>query len=375
MKLPHSFFLRATLAIVGCILLPLSSAQAQDEAEKPAGPNTKVKITSLQNPSGVAVDPATGHVFVSSRWGVYRYDPAKHTEDVSKLEKLNVAVAGYDTDIYGKGPKYNIGPLGVAIKGTWLIVGDGSRPDGDELVRVYDIKPEMKADDTFLGEDAAAFTLGPVKAGDLSEKGEGNFYGVTVIGDNIYVTANGDDTKGWVLKSEIKENTPGELTGFVATKEALEVDAPAAITSTPDGSELVVSQMGEVNVPGDSLLTFYNPADGKLIRSLETGLSDIVGLAYSPKSKKLYATEFSWVDTTKGALYRLDIEGEKVTPVKILDLDKPTGLAFDKEGNTLYVAVFGSSEKPEGEAEATEEGAEEDENYSGTLIAVDAADL
>lgn len=366
MKLPHSFFPRATLALIGCVVLPLSPVQAQDEAAKAEGPKFKVKITNLENPSGVAVDPATGHVFVASRYGVYRYDPAKHTENVPKGEKISLAVSGYPTDVYGKGPMYNVGPLGVAIRGTWLIVGDGSRVDGEELVRVYDIKPEMKADDKPLKEDEAAFTLGPIKAGDVSEKGEGNFYGVVTIGDNIYITSNGDDTKGWILKSEIKENTPGELTGFIATKEVLEVDAPAAATVSPDGAELVVSQMGEVNVPGDSLLTFYNPADGKLIRSLETGLSDIVGLAYSPKSKKLYATEFSWVDESKGALYRLDIEGDKVTPVKILDLDKPAALAFDKEGNNLYITVFGSAKEEEGE---------ESEDSPGTLIGVDATDL
>ena len=67
--------------------------------------------------------------------------------------------------------------------------------------------------------------------------------------------------------------------------------------------------MGEVNVAGDSLLTFYDAKTGKLITSIKTGLSDIVGLAYHPKSGKLYAVDFSWVDPTKGGLYRLDVSG------------------------------------------------------------------
>jgi DNA-binding beta-propeller fold protein YncE len=364
MKRPHSSFSRATLAVLGLLLLPVASLTAQDDEQAAEGPKYKVKITNLENPSGLAIDPETGHVFIASRFGVYRYDPAKHTEDVPKGEKLSLMISGYPTDIYGKGPEYKIGPLGLAIKGNWLIVGDGSRPDSEELVRIYEIKPEMKSDDSPIKEDEAAFTLGPIEAGDLSDKGEGNFYGVAVIGDRIFITSNGDDTKGWILKSDIEDNKPGELTGFVATKELLEVDAPAAATVSPDGTQLVVSQMGEINIPGDSLLTFYNPEDGTLIRSLETGLSDIIGLAYSPKSGKLYATEFSWIDESQGGLFRLDIEGDTVTPVKIMSLDKPAALAFDKEGETLYVTVFGS----------VKEGAEDDDS-PGTLIAVDASDF
>ena len=360
-------FLTAVFTLLTAAVISLPASAQDDDKSESSAPELKTLIVDLESPSGVAVDPETGHVFVASRWGVYRYDPAKHTQDVPKGEKLVLAIASYPTDIYGKGPKYNIGPLGVAVWKDWLIVGDGSRPDGEELVRVYKIEKEMPKETA--KEDTAAFTLGPIKAGEASAKGEGNFYGVTTVGDTIVVTANGDDTKGWVLKSEIAEAKPGELTPFIATKEGLEVDAPAAATVTPDGKEIVVSQMGEVNVPGDSLLTFYNPADGKLIRSLETGLSDIVGLAYSPKTKKLYATDFSWVDTTKGALYRLDIEGDKVTPVKIIDLEKPAGLAFDKEGSRLYIATFGADSGNAGEE--PKEGAE-NEMSAGKLVVIES---
>lgn len=319
-----------------------SIAQADEEKKETAAeaPKPAVLVIDLENPSGVVVDPKTGHVFIASRYGVYRYDPVSSPKKIN-LEILNTQTP---TDVYGKGPMYDVGPLGLAVMNDWLIVGDGSKVDGEELVRIYKITEA--APEASLKEDAAAFTLGPIKAGEQSAKGEGNYYGVAVVGESIFVTANGDDTKGWVAKVDVKEGTPGELTPFIATKVDLEVDAPAAATVTPDGKELLISQMGEINVEGDSLLAFYNPADGKLIRSLKTGLNDIVGLAYSPKSGKLYATEFSWMDTTKGALYRLDIEGETVTPVKIVDLDKPTGLAFDKEGK-LYITVFGT--KPEGE--------------------------
>jgi len=332
----------SVLTLVATVAATSTVAFAQDKIV------AKTVVVNLENPSGVAIHEG-GHVFAASRYGVYRYDP--------KTNKVNLEISGYPTDIYGKGPKYNIGPLGVAfLDKDRLIVGDGSRPDGSELVRIY--KVGEKFAEKPIKEDAAEATIGPIKAGEQSVKGEGNFYGVAVGGGAIFVTCNGDDTKGWVSKAEIKDGKAGALTPTIATKELTEVDAPVAITFSPDGKELVIGQMGEMNVAGDSLLTFYNPADGKLTKKLATGLSDIAGLAYSPKTKKLYCTDFSWSDTTKGGLFRLDIEGDTVKATKILALDKPAGLAFDKEGK-LYVAVFGTEK--------------EGDKYSpGTLVVIDA---
>jgi hypothetical protein len=315
---------------------------ADKPAEESAGPKTKISVVHLDNPSGVCVHPGTGHVFITSHQGVFRFPPG--------TGKIYLEVEGFPTDVYGKGPKYNIGPLGCTLWGTdRLIVPDGSRPDGEELVRVYKIEdalPGKPRKDT-----EAEFTLGPIKGtGEgANAKGEGNFYQAVVWNDAIYVTSNGDDTKGWVVVSKIADGKPGELTPTIATKEATQVDAPVAITVSPDKSQLVIGQMGEVNVPGDSLLTTYDK-DGKLVKSYKTGLSDITGLAYSP-SGKLYATDFSWADPTQGGLFELVIEGDEVKPKKIIGLDRPTALAFDKDG-ALYITVFGTGkdtgDKPTG---------------------------
>tara|TARA_R110002111_G_scaffold117466_1_gene179420 strand:- start:9594 stop:10796 length:1203 start_codon:yes stop_codon:yes gene_type:complete len=309
----------------------------EPKKEEPKAPAVTVKtlVTNLENPSGIAIQEGTGHVFVASRYGVYRYD--------AKGKTVDLEIAGYPTDIYGKGPMYNIGPLGLAfLDKDHLVVGDGSRPDAEELVRIYKVgdKPVAK----WVKEDTAVQTLGPIKASDKTAKGEGNFYGVAVGGGDIFITCNGDDTKGWVAKSVVKDGKAGPLELTIATKEATSVDAPVAITFSPDGKELVIGQMGEMNVANDSLLTFYDPKTGKLTKSLKTGLSDIAGLAYSPKTKKLYATDFSWVDTTKGGLFELKIDGDKVTAEKIISLDKPAAIAFDAEGN-LYLTAFGTQGK------------------------------
>ena len=313
-------------------------------AEKPAELPTKIKVIHLDNPSGVTVHSGTGHVFVTSRQGVFRFVPATN--------KIYLEIEGFPTDVYGKGPKYNIGPLGCALWGTdRLIVPDGSLPDGEELVRIYKIADELPAKPRKATE--TEFALGPIKGNsEANYKGEGNYYGAVVWNDTIYVTANGDDTKGWVVTSKIVDGKPGDLTGAIATKEATQVDAPVAITITPDGTSLVVGQMGEVNVPGDSLLTMYD-REGKLTKNYKTSLNDITGLAYSPKTGKLYATDFAWAEEIKmnGGLFELVIEGEEVKPKKILSLDRPTALAFDKEG-ALYITVFGTGkdtgDKPNG---------------------------
>ncbi|MBI1314974.1 hypothetical protein GC176_27085 [bacterium] len=325
---------RLTALMAGAAITAALSLSAQA-----AEPAHEVVAKGLDNPTGLAVQPGTGHVFIASHAGVHRLDP--------KSGKLTAEITGYPdpTDIYGKGPKYPIGPLGLAfIDANHLVVGDGSRPDGEELVRVYKVGAEAAAEPQSEGK--ALYTLGPITASDQTAKGEGNFYGVAADGERLFVTCNGDDTKGWVASAKIKDGKPGKLKLSIATKEATEVDAPGPVCFTKMGKGVIVGQIGEVNVEGDSLITIYSPA-GKLTRKLTTTLNDVAGLAWSG-SGKLYATDFSWVDASKGALYQVMLGKMDATDAKskkILSLDKPTGIAFDEDG-TAYIAVFGTA--PEG---------------------------
>ena len=329
------------MAVVGALLCQSSQTQAEKKAKKKGGVKAKVLARGLDNPTGVAVHPKSGDVYIATHSGVMKYTAGAK----KKKGSATLAIGGYPdpTDIYGKGPKYPIGPLGVTFTSDGLlVVGDGSRKDGAELVRIYKVDGEKA-----IKESDAVHTLGPIKPSDQSAKGEGNFYGVAIGAGAIYITCNGDDTKGWIAKAEVKDGKPGTLVPTIATKEQTQVDAPVPLTFSPDGSELVVGQMGEVNVAGDSLLTTYDPKTGTLKKKWKTGLSDIAGLAYSPKTKKLYAVDFSWVDAKQGGLFRLDIEGDAVKATKLVSLDKPTALAFDKEGK-LYITVFGT-EDPNGD--------------------------
>lgn len=314
------------LSVVACLGLSTVAISAE--------PKITTVVDGLNNPSGVAVQPGTGHVFVSDSGAgrVIRIVNGK-PQDV---------ITGFKADVYGKGPMYNIGPLGlVFLDKDTLVVGGGDLLDGEELLRVF----EVPAPGSAAVEVSAATASFPLKAeGDI--KGEGNFYALAATDDGVFVTSNGDDTKGWVAKATRKGNKLTAFQRFIATKEAVEVDAPVGATISPRG-ELVIGQMGEINVPNDSLLTFYNPKDGKMLMNLTTGLYDIAALAYSPK-KQLYAVDFAWMKADQGGLFQLiaqQKDGQQaIEAKKITSLDKPSAMAFGPDG-ALYVTVFGTAKE------------------------------
>lgn len=292
-------------------------------------------VGGLSNPCGIAIQPGTGHVFLSdsARGRVCRVDGGKLVD----------VITGSPKDVYGKGPFYDIGPLGLAFSsdGKMLVVGDGGYKDGEECVRVYNVPAAGAAALNY--EKDAVQKLGPLAPAD-GVLGEGNLYAIALTPTALYVTCNGDDTKGWVAKADLNGTKFGKLERWLPTKEAVEVDAPVGIAINKQG-DVVVGQCGEMNKPQDSLLTFYGAGTKKRLSNFETKLYDITGLAYSPTGK-LYATDFAWMKSDEGGLFRLDQSGNDLKAVKIASLDKPTALAFAPDG-TLYITVVG----PKGESE------------------------
>jgi len=313
-----------SLAFLLCLLVSAHAAQT-----------TETVLDDLDNPSGLAVQPETGHVFVSDSGAgrVIRVVDGKREE----------VIVGFPQDIYGKGPMYGIGPLGLAfLDRNTLVVGGGGKPDGEELLRVYEIPAAGQA---ALQADQMTNSYKITATEEI--KGEGNFYALAATKQAVFATSNGDDTKGWINRLEIKQDgTLGEYKRFIATKEATEIDAPVAIAISPAG-DVVVGQMGEISIPEDGLLTFYNAKTGKMLLNLDTGLYDITGLAYSPQGQ-LYATDFAWMATKEGGLFQLvatNKDGKQgIDAKKKLGLDKPSALAFGQNGE-LYVTVFGTADE------------------------------
>jgi DNA-binding beta-propeller fold protein YncE len=296
----------------------------------------RLVASSFYNPAGVAVQPETGHVFVSMTDRIVRVIPgdpyAVHDE-----------VIGFPNETYGKGPVYEIGPLGLAFadKST-LIVGDGGLDDGADIERIYTVGAQpLPKDKVRTAGDMTSFSA-PIVAGPDSLAGEGNFYGIARLGSTVFVTCNGDDTKGWIAKLELDltKSAPLKLTPFIKSKELTNTNAPMGATITPDG-KLLVCQFGGNTTRPDSLLTFYDPLTGRLEKMLTTGLRDLTGIAYSPKTGKLYGVDFSWAEPRKGGLFRLEIVSREVRAERLATLDRPTALAFSP-GGMLYVTVIGA---------------------------------
>ncbi|MCA9262368.1 MAG: hypothetical protein KDA60_00905 [Planctomycetales bacterium] len=316
-------FVSVLLLLVGCCYC------AADD------PPMETVTTGLVNPCGVAVQPETGHVFVadSGAGRIIRIVDGQAQE----------VIVDFPRDMYGKGPQYAIGPLGlVFLDQHTLVVGGGGLPDGEDLVRVYTV-PGPGADP--LPADQMKLSLGLPADGAML--GEGNFYGVASSPEFLFVTANGDDAKGWIARARRTKNHLGKLERFLATKEAVHADAPTAVTISPRG-ELVVGQMGELDDATDALLSFYGPKTGALLLNLGTGLYDITSLAYHPISGNLYALDFAWAKPEHGGLFRLDeAASDRGTPrcaaVKIASLDKPTACTFSAAGE-LYITVIGSTD-------------------------------
>jgi DNA-binding beta-propeller fold protein YncE len=348
MYAPFSSWSRRWSLALCCGLMLSGRLQAQDKAQP------EPVLVNLLNPCGVAIPPQGGFVFVSSRFGVYRYDPSYPDP---AAHRAVVEIDGYPEPpgVLGKSPKYQVGPLGLAfLDKNHLIVAEGSRKPGDELVRVYQLPPKPRAANDWIKEEASLYTLGPIKAGKESAKGENRFYGVAVGAGAIWVSCGGDETKGWVAKAEVIEGKPGELKPVIATVPAAGAGMPGPLTFSPDGKELIVGQMGQTDTDApDSVLCFYDPANGSLKRKVKTGLLDVSGLAYSPKTGKLYATDFAWKNSGAGGLFELEISGDTAKTTRIVALERPSALAFDQEGR-LYVTTFGS--KPANQPKAPDPG-------------------
>ncbi len=298
-----------------------------------------VVLEGLNNPTSIAIQPVTGVVFVADS-GAQR---VIRVVDGAAEE----VITGFPKDVYGKGPLYDIGPLSLLfIDQDTLLVGSGGMPAGEDTIALYKIPAAGESAITADQHEGEAKSLPATE----SQPGEGDFYAMARTRQGVFVTCQGDDEKGWIGLATLED---GNLTGFtrsIATKDETTISGPVAITYSPDGF-LAIGQMGGIRKAGDSLLTFCDPDDGKILATFTTGLNDITGLAYGPKRGRLFATEFNWLDKSKGALVKLVGAGDKCNARKVIDLEKPTALAFSPAGD-LYVTLAGNTsegaEKPDG---------------------------
>lgn len=297
---------------------------------------SQVVIGGLNNPTGVAVQPKSDEVFIADS-GAGQIVKLK---DVPGAYELLPVITGFPLDTYGKNPTYEIGPLGLTFLNKYtMVVGEGGLPAGQDVVRVFRVPHAGSVD---AGE--ALQQLGPLVAGPEGNAVEGNFYGLCATDTDVFISCNGNDSEGWIAKAAIQDGELGELVPFIKTREVTGSAAPAAVTLGRQG-QIVVSQMGELHTPNDSLLTVYDPKSGGLLMNVATQLHDVTGVAISPQSGRIYAVDFSSMAPEEGGLYRLDLvkDGPETIckPTLLMSLDRPSALAFAPDG-TLFITTFGS---------------------------------
>lgn len=217
---------------------------------------------------------------------------------------------------------------------TDLAVGRGN------AVEVYESPSSAPADSPL----DLNYTVGPLK-----ENGQVQslrFLDFAASEADLYITTYSQDSTQKILKSGIVGRELEHLQVFWQDDSSEEQFAGIAIHPRPALPFVVVASLGEVGKGQDSALVYFNPADGSQVMRLNTGLRDMVDVAYSP-SGQLYAADFAADTPEAGGVYRLEdarVEGRpSCRAVRITALDHPTSLAFDADGN-LYVTALGSEQ-------------------------------
>jgi hypothetical protein len=122
-----------------------------------------------------------------------------------------------------------------------------------------------------------------------------------------------------------------------------------ALTSSPQG-ELLVGLAGAPGDARDSRVVFCGARSGRTLLSLPVELRDLVDLAYSPKTGRLYAADFSASLPAEAGIFRLDATADGgVKPAPIAALERPTALVIGDDG-ALYAAQLQGPPDAEGRA-------------------------
>jgi hypothetical protein len=297
---------------------------------------SQIVIAGLNNPCGVAIQPTSNQVYIADS-GAARI---VRLHDVPGQYRVEPVITGFPQEGYGKNPTYKIGPLGLAFINKYtLAVGGGGLPAGEDTIGVYRISQVGAIDAADILQQ-----LGPLPGNPEAKQAVGNFFGLAATPSALLVACDSADKRGWIAKADVTGGNLEKLAPFVKPDDTLNLEGPTSIAIGRRG-EMIVSQMGEPNVPSDSHLTFYELQTGKAYLDVAAKLNDVVSIAVSPQSGRIYALDFSWMAPNEGGLYRLDLtkDGDEwiCKPALLMPLDRPSAMAFSPDGE-LFITTFGS---------------------------------
>jgi DNA-binding beta-propeller fold protein YncE len=310
-------------------------------AQPKAGDIVKQEITStiisqvvlggLEQPVAVAIQPKTNKVFVAEA-GKGRI--ARLNDVPNKYELLSV-IDGFEPAAEGA----SAGLQSIAFLDKYNLVVANRNASEQTLVDVYHLLPAGKIEAADVRSHLELASDGqPLVAEQI---------GLALINQKLFVAGRGVE-RGFL--AEIESPGDEQTACHLITNRAGEVDSPTAVAAA--SRQLWIANVGSPGEQADSTLSIYDPASGKTTATIVTGLRDMVGLAVSPRSGRLYAVDRAASGTEQGGLYRLDVsedEGELVcNPAKLMTLDQPTALAFTPDGELFIVTLASHTNEHKG---------------------------
>ncbi len=321
------------LAIIIPIMMVLSVNRLVGQDQ----PQLELVFETLNRPVGIAIQPETGHIFVSES-GKNRVIRIAGREFANVITEFESVEAGIEFP-------FRVNPLSLAfLNRNRLAISFGSGTEGKIKLGIYDI-PDV-------GEPAILASDGKFDNLDLESENphELGCFGIVTTRSGIYTSCAGDESKGWIARLAVQNGEPKfeEFQRFISTVEAAQTLLPYALAVSPDGF-IVVGQAGTLSGQRDSLLTFYDEGSGELKARFDTGLHDICALAYGPAAKRLFALDHSHNQPGEAGLFKLvgRENNTKCVSERIANVERPTAMAFDGSGN-LFITGLGPQKDPAG---------------------------
>lgn len=316
------FLWAASLAVV--LVLQPDVATGQDPAvriERIAG--------GLNRPAGMALQPGTGDLLVAER-GAGR---------VIRITKdgISEVIAGFGAEGGGSSPAL---PVSLAfLDRAVILVGTASEGPAADPLLVFEL-PRASTGPLNADRDR---TYG----GRLDAEGDqpacGVLSAIAVHDQAVFVICRESrGPQGWIARANRYRS---ELSGFERLVK-LEGEAGPDAEGTMAGAllltpgNLLVAGCGQAgNAAGGARLKFFR-REGDRLGQYQTGLQNIVALAYSPERKRLFALDSGEGNPARAGLYKLArIRGATdhcdARRLEGLPLTRPVSMLFDGEGNLL----------------------------------------
>ena len=293
-------------------------------------------LDHLDHPMGIAIQPITGHLFVSET-GQGRVG---RVVDNRLVEVVN----GFSQSDPNCQVENGQGPLGlVFLDASALFVGEGGEKDNGDRLRMFELDDHVKTIPS-AADSAAGGHFREDESRSQANR-DGDLYAVTNAPIGIYVTSNNGLGK-WSVEN-------GKLRRFLAWgglqhDEQLANSMSRALTISPEGFVVV-----GMNSETTSWLVFMDGATGIIKCKFPLELKEIRGLAYCVETGELFALEYSQQGPGAG-LYRLNAKdfNTRCECELVIGLPRPTAMCFGPRGE-LYVTVVGlesaESELPVGQ--------------------------